>query len=198
MALLEILHYPNPLLKRKSVAVQSVTPELKKLADDMLETMYAAPGVGLAAPQVGELVRLLVIDTRPTDDDDQIDESRMTDLEKKVRYPVIIFNPEIVKSEDTTTYEEGCLSVPGFTEEVQRARWIEARGLDREGNPLVIQTDGLLAICLQHEMDHLEGKLFIDRISFVKSERIKSKIKKYGYPKDDEADDQDDHNRSAL
>lgn len=193
MALLEILHYPNPLLKRKSVAVTTVTPELQKLADDMLETMYAAPGVGLAAPQVGELVRLLVIDTRPTDDNDQVDESRMTDLEKKVKYPVIIFNPEIVKTEGTTTYEEGCLSVPGYTEEVQRANWIEAHGLDREGNKLVIQTDGLLAICLQHEMDHLEGKLFIDRISFVKSERIKSKIKKYGYP-----DGQDDESRSAL
>jgi peptide deformylase len=156
--------------------------------------MYAAPGIGLAAPQVGELVRLLVIDTRPTDDNDQVDESRMTELEKAVQYPVIIFNPEIVKSEGVTTYEEGCLSVPGYTEEVQRAKWIEAHGLDKDGKKLIIQTDGLLAICLQHEMDHLEGKLFIDRISFVKSERIKSKIKKYGYPDNDP----DDENRSAL
>jgi peptide deformylase len=194
MALLEILHYPNPLLKRKSVPVDKVDSRLQKLAEDMLETMYAAPGIGLAAPQVGELVRLLVIDTRPTDDNDQVDESRMTELEKAVQYPVIIFNPEIVKSEGVTTYEEGCLSVPGYTEEVQRAKWIEAHGLDKDGKKLIIQTDGLLAICLQHEMDHLEGKLFIDRISFVKSERIKSKIKKYGYPDNDP----DDENRSAL
>jgi peptide deformylase len=108
---------------------------------------------------------------------------------------VIIFNPEIVKKEGTTTYEEGCLSVPGYTEEVQRAKWIEAHGLDREGKPLIIQTDGLLAICLQHEMDHLEGKLFIDRISFIKSERIKSKIKKYGYPS---SEDEDNDKSSAL
>lgn len=194
MALLEILHYPNPLLKRKSLPVEKVTPELQKLADDMLETMYAAPGVGLAAPQVGELVRLLVIDTRPTDEDGNVDEARMTELERKVSFPIVIFNPEIVKKEGTTTYEEGCLSVPGYTEEVQRAKWIEAHGLDREGRPLVIQTDGLLAICLQHEMDHLEGKLFIDRISFVKSERIKSKIKKYGYPTSDD----DSEKNSAL
>jgi peptide deformylase len=194
MAKLKIYAFPDIVLTKKAAPIERVDQSYFKLADDMLETMYAAPGIGLAAPQVGELVRLLVIDTRPTDDNDQVDESRMTELEKAVQYPVIIFNPEIVKSEGVTTYEEGCLSVPGYTEEVQRAKWIEAHGLDKDGKKLIIQTDGLLAICLQHEMDHLEGKLFIDRISFVKSERIKSKIKKYGYPDNDP----DDENRSAL
>lgn len=193
MSKLEILKYPNPLLKRKSVPVEKVTPELQTLADNMLETMYDAPGVGLAAPQVGELVRLLVIDTRPTDDDGRFVTDEMTDLEQKVQFPVIIFNPEIVVKEGETSYEEGCLSVPGFIEDVKRANYVEAHGLDREGNPLVIKTDGLLAICLQHELDHLEGKLFIDRISFVKSERIKSRIKKHGYEQDDS-----EESRSAL
>ncbi len=194
MATLEILKYPDARLKKKSVAVKKVTPELRQLAENMLETMYAAPGVGLAAVQVGELVRLLVIDTRPTDDDDQVVEEKMTELERKVKYPVVIFNPEIVVKDGATTYEEGCLSVPGFIEEVKRANYIEAQGLDIEGNPQTIKTDGLLAICLQHEMDHLEGKLFIDRISFVKSDRIKSKIKKHGY-----ADNtSEDESQSAL
>lgn len=193
MAILEILRYPDQRLKRKSVPVETVTPELQKLADDMLETMYDAPGVGLAAPQVGELIRLLVIDTRPTDDDGNVILEKMTELEKQVQFPIIIFNPEITKKEGSTTYEEGCLSVPGFIEEVKRANYVEAKGLDRSGQPLTIKTDGLLAICLQHELDHLEGKLFIDRISFVKSERIKSKIKKHGY-----VDEQPEESRSAL
>lgn len=193
MAILEILKFPDARLKRKSLAVDKVTPEYQKLAQDMLETMYAAPGIGLAAPQVGVLIRMLVIDTRPTDDNEQVIEEDMTELERKVNFPVVIFNPEIVAKEGSTTYEEGCLSVPGFTEEVKRANYVEAHGLDINGNKLVIKTDGLLAICLQHELDHLEGKLFIDRISFLKSERIKSKIKKYGYPESD-----NDESTSAL
>lgn len=186
MAKLEILRYPDARLKRKSVAVESVTPEMQKLAEDMLETMYEAPGVGLAAPQVGELIRMLVIDTRPTDEDGNVLLEKMTELERQVKFPIVIFNPEIFIKDGTTSYEEGCLSVPGFTEEVKRAKYIEARGLDINGNPFEIKTDGLLAICLQHEMDHLEGKLFIDRISFVKSERIKAKIKKHGYSDEQE------------
>lgn len=192
MALLEILKYPDPRLKKKSLPVESVTPELRRLAEDMLETMYAAPGVGLAAPQVGRLVRLLVIDTRPMDEGGRVDETRMTELEKAVSYPIVIFNPEIVHREGETTYEEGCLSVPGYTESVERAGLVRARGLDKDGKSLEIQTDGLLAICLQHEMDHLEGKLFIDRISFVKSSLIRSRIRKHGYSGGDE------ENRRAL
>lgn len=185
MAILEILKFPDPRLKRKSLPVEKVTPEYQELAQDMLETMYAAPGIGLAAPQVGALIRMLVIDTRPLDDEEQVVEEKMTELERKVKFPVVIFNPEIVEKEGATTYDEGCLSVPGFIEEVKRANYVEAHGLDINGDKLVIKTDGLLAICLQHELDHLEGKLFIDRISFVKSERIKSKIKKHGYPEPD-------------
>ena len=195
MAILEILRFPDPRLKKKSVAVKEVTEELRTLAKNMVETMYAAPGVGLAAPQVGELVRLLVIDTRPTDEHGNTALEKMTELEKTIQFPVVIFNPEIKLKEGDTTYEEGCLSVPGFYEEVKRANYVEARGLDIDGNPFEIKTDGLLAICLQHEMDHLEGKLFIDRISFLKSEKIKAKIRKHGY--EDEADE-DSASSSAL
>lgn len=180
--ILEILKYPDPRLRRKGVAVKEVTPELKQLAENMIETMYAERGIGLAAPQVGESIRLLVIDTRPRDEDGQVTDEGMSDLERAVPQPIVIFNPEIYKSEGKTTYDEGCLSVPGFYETVERKLYIEAKGLDINGQEFVIKTDGLLAICLQHEMDHLEGKLFIDRLSFVKSNRIKSRIQKHGYP----------------
>lgn len=180
--ILEILKYPDPRLRRKGVAVKEVTPELKQLAENMIETMYAERGIGLAAPQVGESIRLLVIDTRPRDEDGQVTDEGMSDLEREVPQPIVIFNPEIYKSEGKTTYDEGCLSVPGFYETVERKLYIEAKGLDINGQEFVIKTDGLLAICLQHEMDHLEGKLFIDRLSFVKSNRIKSRIQKHGYP----------------
>ena len=179
---LEILKFPDPRLRKKGVAITSVTPELKKLADDMVETMYDENGIGLAAPQVGESVRLLVIDTRPRDEDDNIVTEGLTELELAVPQPLVIFNPVITKAEDKTTFEEGCLSVPGFFETVERALYIEATYLDIEGKQQTIKTDGLLAICLQHEMDHLEGKLFIDRLSFLKSSRIKTRITKHGYP----------------
>ena len=179
---LEILKFPDPRLRKKGVAVSAVTPELKKLAENMLETMYAERGIGLAAPQVGESVRLLVIDTRAKNEDGSVDLSGMTELEQKVTQPLVIFNPEITLTREKTTYEEGCLSVPGFYETVDRALYIEAKGLDIHGKEFTIKTDGLLAICLQHEMDHLEGKLFIDRLSFLKSNRIKTRIQKHGYP----------------
>jgi peptide deformylase len=186
----EVLRFPDPRLRKKALSVSAVTPELQGLADDMLETMYAENGIGLAAPQVGESVRLLVIDTRPTDEDGHPTDEGMTDLERQVKQPIVIFNPEIIVAQEKTKYDEGCLSVPGYFESVERSRYIEAKGLDRDGRELVIRTDGLLAICLQHEMDHLEGKLFIDRLSFVKSERIKSKIKKTGYPSPQEVDEE--------
>lgn len=184
---LEVLKFPDPRLRKKGVAVAEVTPELKKLAEDMIETMYSEHGIGLAAPQVGQSVRLLVIDTRPRDEDGNPTTEGMTELEAQVLQPIVIFNPEIQVKQEKTTYEEGCLSVPGFFETVERARYIEATGLDIEGKPFTIKTDGLLAICLQHEMDHLEGKLFIDRLSFVKSNRIKTRIQKHGYPTAEEA-----------
>lgn len=186
----EVLKYPDARLRKKGVAVESVTPELKKLADDMVETMYDENGIGLAAPQVGESVRLLVIDTRPRDEDGNPTTEGMTELEAQVAQPIIIFNPEVKVAKEKTTYEEGCLSVPGFFETVERARYVEVTGLDREGKELKITTDGLLAICLQHEMDHLEGKLFIDRLSFVKSNKIKNRIQKHGYPTPEEAADE--------
>jgi peptide deformylase len=185
---LEILKFPDPRLRKKGVAITEVTPELKKLAEDMVETMYDENGIGLAAPQVGQSVRLLVIDTRPHDENEQPTTEGLTDLEKAVQQPLVIFNPVITKSQDKTTFEEGCLSVPGFFETVERALYIEATYLDIEGKEQILKTDGLLAICLQHEMDHLEGKLFIDRLSFLKSNRIKSRIQKHGYPTVDEVE----------
>ena len=182
MALLEILKFPDPRLRQKSKEIKVVTPELQKLAEDMLETMYHSNGIGLAAPQVGHLVRLLVIDVRPTNAEGEYAPEEMSELEQKIDHPITIFNPEIVKREGTTTYQEGCLSVPTYYETVERAEYIEVKGLDIDGNEVLYKTDGLLAICFQHEIDHLDGKLFIDRLSFVKSSRIKNKIKKQGYP----------------
>lgn len=195
--ILEILKYPDARLRRKGEAVPSVTPELKTLAENMIETMYDENGIGLAAPQVGESVRLLVIDTRPRDDEGNPTKEGLTELEQVVEQPIVIFNPEIKVASDKTTYEEGCLSVPGFFETVERARYVEAVGLGLDGQPISIKTDGLLAICLQHEMDHLEGKLFIDRLSFLKSSKIKNRIQKHGYPTDEEAAEARERRKAA-
>lgn len=181
MAILEILKFPDPRLRKKGVEVQEVTPELQQFARDMLETMYSFKGIGLAAAQVDRQIRLLVVDTRPRENG-RYKPEEMTELEKAIAQPMMIFNPVITKKEGKTTYDEGCLSVPTYFETVERFNWIELKGLDVDGKEFTIQTDGLLAICLQHEIDHLDGKLFIDRLSPVKSMRIKSKIKKFGYP----------------
>ena len=183
----EILKYPDARLRRKGEKVDSVTPELKTLSEDMIETMYDENGIGLAAPQVGESVRLIVLDTRPQDDDGNPTTEGLTEMEAAVTQPIVLFNPEIVVAKDKTQYEEGCLSVPGFFETVDRAQYVEIKGLDGNGKVIEIKTDGLLAICLQHEMDHLEGKLFIDRLSFIKSSKIKNRIQKHGYPSAEEA-----------
>lgn len=184
---LEILTYPNPLLREVSEPVTEFGPELKKLIDDMLETMYDANGIGLAAAQVGKLIQLLVIDTRPRDFESQRDESDdQTELERKIRQPLILINPEIVKGEGKTTFDEGCLSVPSFFETVERFEKIEVKAFDSDGKEFHFETDGLLAICIQHEMDHLDGTLFIDHISFTKSNKIKNTIKKSGYPTKEE------------
>lgn len=183
---LEVLRYPDPRLRKKGLSVKEVTQEHRTLVKNMIETMYDENGIGLAAPQVGESVRLLVIDTRPLDENEKPTEEGLTELEKQVKQPLAIFNPVILAQKDLTDYEEGCLSVPGFFETVERANYVEVKGLDENGKELLIKTDGLLAICLQHEMDHLEGKLFIDRLSLLKSNKIKNKIKKTGYPSPDE------------
>lgn len=191
MSVLEILTYPNPILREVSKPVTEFNADLKKLAKDMLETMYDANGIGLAAPQVGELKRLLVIDTRPKLSAEDLEKQRyenddQTELEKKIPQPLVLINPQIVKGEGKTTFDEGCLSVPSFYETVERYDKVTIKAQDLDGKEFTLTTDGLLAICIQHEMDHLEGTLFIDHISFTKSNKIKNQIKKSGYPTKEE------------
>ena len=188
-AKLEILRFPDPRLRKKSVAVDAVSDEFRQLATDMLQTMYASKGIGLAAPQVNHQIRLLVVDTRARETDGRYDLSQLTDLEKQVEQPVVIFNPNVIEKDGKTSYEEGCLSVPGYFESVERADHIVVEGLNLDGEKFKFETDGLLAICIQHEIDHLDGKLFIDRLSPIKSNRIKAKIKKLGYTSSDEEEE---------
>lgn len=182
MAILEILKYPDPRLREVSKPVEKFDAKLKQLAKDMLETMYDENGIGLAAPQVGELLRMVVIDTRPRDTKGRYEKNEMAELEANIPQPLIIINPEIIKGEGKTTFSEGCLSVPSFFEDVERHKVIELKYQDLDGKTQILRADGLLAICIQHEMDHLEGTLFIDHLSFVKSNKIKNTIKKHGYP----------------
>ena len=161
MAILHILHYPDPRLRIKAMAVPAVDDEIRRLIDDMLETMYNAPGIGLAAPQVAVSKRLIVIDISEQKND-----------------PLCLVNPEIVEHEDIEQMEEGCLSVPGIYEVVERAARIKVRAMDREGNAVAMNVDGLLAVCIQHEIDHLEGKLFVDYLSEIKRKRIRKKVEK--------------------
>ncbi len=198
MAKLEVLTFPNPRLRHKALPIVKITPEIQQLAADMLETMYAERGIGLAAIQVGVEKRLLVMDIRPVGEDDRYDLNSLSELEKQVSMPLVILNPEIFKKQGRTSYEEGCLSVPGYYETVNRDEYIEVKGMDIDGKPLSLKLDGLLAICMQHEIDHLDGKVFIDRLSPIKSMRIKSKIKKFGYntKKADEDDETAGENAS--
>ncbi len=163
MALLTILEYPNPRLRIKADAMTAAdfTPGLQQTIDSMFETMYAAPGIGLAATQVDFHKRLLVID-----------------LSKDREEPLVFINPEILSKEGVATLEEGCLSVPGIFDEIVRAAKIRVRALDRHGNPFERECEDILAVCVQHEMDHLEGKLFVDYLSDLKRERIRKKLDK--------------------
>ena len=162
MAKLTILEFPDPRLRTRAVPVPVVDDGIRRLIDDMLETMYAAPGVGLAATQVDEHKRVLVVD-----------------VSKDQNRPLAFVNPEIVEREGSTEAEEGCLSVPGiFDTLTTRSERIVVRALDRQGQPFEIEADGLLAICIQHEMDHLEGKLFVDYLSDLKRTRIRKKLEK--------------------
>jgi peptide deformylase len=181
VAILKICTFPEEVLKQVAKPVKEFGEHLVKLTDDMLETMYAAPGIGLAAPQIGQSIRVTVIDVRYRDESGEVDTASMTELEKKVHFPLRLVNPVITKKDGKTTFEEGCLSVPGYTEIVQRVNYVELEAYTPLGEKIQIKTDGLLAICIQHEIDHLDGKLFIDRLSTVKRTLIKSKIKKYGY-----------------
>ena len=164
MSLRPILTLPDPRLKLVSTPVAKVTDETRALAADMLETMYEAPGIGLAAIQIGEPVRLMVVDVARKDEE---------------RRPMILVNPEIVwSSPERSIYEEGCLSIPEYFEEVERPAMVTIRFLDARGAECEMTADGVLATCLQHEIDHLDGILFIDHISKLKRDRILRKFKK--------------------
>ncbi len=161
MAILNILEFPDPRLRKKAVPVVDVDDDLRKLIDDMFETMYAAPGIGLAATQVDVHRRLLVSDISQEKDD-----------------PHVMINPEILERDGVAVTEEGCLSVPGYFEEVERAEHVRVRYLDRDGRQVEKAAEGLLAVCIQHEIDHLNGKLFVDYLSEAKRQRIRKKLMK--------------------
>lgn len=198
MAIREILKFPDPRLREVSTNVEVFNDELKTLVKDMLETMYDANGIGLAAPQVGVTQRVLVIDTRPKEEGtNRYTYEGMTELEKKVDQPLVLINPVVVSGEGKQTFDEGCLSVPSYYETVERYLKVVIRAQNVKGEFFEFETDGLLAVCVQHEMDHLEGKLFIDRISFVKSQKIKNQIKKNGYPKKKKSEDQEAPSRES-
>jgi len=162
MALLTILEFPDPRLRNEALPIKEVNDSIRKLADDMLETMYDAPGIGLAATQVNVQKRIVVIDV--SEDKSQ---------------PLVFINPEIeVIGNDFEEMDEGCLSVPGFYETVQRPDHIKVRALDRNGEPFELEDDDMLAVCIQHEIDHLDGKLFVDYLSPLKRQRIRKKLEK--------------------
>ncbi len=161
MAKLKILEFPDPRLRKKAAPVETVDDALRTLIDDMFETMYDAPGIGLAATQVDVHKRLLVTDVTPDRSD-----------------PHVLINPVITEKDGVTVTEEGCLSVPGYFEEVERAEHIRVKFLGRDGNETEMEAEGLLAVCIQHEMDHLEGKLFVDYLSEAKRTRIRKRLDK--------------------
>ncbi|MBF7728856.1 peptide deformylase [Pseudomonas sp. N040] len=162
MAILNILEFPDPRLRTKAKPVQVVDDALRQLIDDMFETMYAAPGIGLAATQVNVHKRLVVMD-----------------LSEDKSAPLVFINPEFaVLCEELEQYQEGCLSVPGFYEVVERPQKVRINALDRDGQAFELIAEGLLAVCIQHECDHLNGKLFVDYLSSLKRDRIKKKLEK--------------------
>jgi peptide deformylase len=161
MAILQILRYPDPRLHKVAKPVAAVDEEIRKLARNMAETMYAAPGVGLAATQVDVHKQLIVIDLSETRD--QL---------------LVLINPQILESRGKSDCEEGCLSVPGIFEKVSRAEWVKVRALDVNGKSYTLEATGMLSVCIQHEMDHLKGKVFVEYLSRLKQNRILSKLKK--------------------
>lgn len=161
MAILQILHYPDPRLRTVAKPVSMFGDEIQRLVADMFETMYAAPGIGLAATQVNIAKRILVTDTSRDGTD-----------------PRCFINPQIVELRGVEQMEEGCLSVPDVFETVERAEWVKVQAFDQHGTPFEVELDGLLAVCVQHEIDHLDGKLFVDRLSLLKRSRIRRKFEK--------------------
>ena len=161
MARLTILHYPDSRLRKPALPVEIVDDDVRALVADMLETMYAAPGIGLAATQVNVRKRIVVMD-----------------VSEEKNQPLAFINPTVLEREGESETEEGCLSVPGFYETVRRAERIRVSALDREGEPFELEASGLLAVCIQHEIDHLDGKLFVDYLSVLKRDRIRKKLEK--------------------
>ncbi len=159
MALLPILRYPDPRLHKKAAPVTTIDASIRKLAADMAETMYAAPGIGLAATQVDQHIRLIIID--------------VTDSKSRLQ---VFINPEIINKSGDCESEEGCLSVPGIYESVTRAEEVTVKAMDLDGQIFQLTTDGLLAVCIQHEIDHLNGKVFVNYLSRLKQQRIKEKL----------------------
>lgn len=162
MSLLDILYYPDAQLRRTAAAVDNVDGNIAQLVDHMFETMYAAPGIGLAATQVNVHQRVVVIDVSEENDS-----------------PIALINPEILAAEGEGEMQEGCLSIPGVYETVKRPSDIRVAAIDREGNPFEMDADGLLAVCIQHEVDHLNGKLFVDYLSTLKRNRIRKRMEKW-------------------
>lgn len=161
MALLEILHYPDKRLRKVAEPVKEVDDTIRKLVDDMFETMYEAPGIGLAATQVDVHQQVIVID-----------------ISAEKNQPLCLINPEILHAEGTEVCDEGCLSVPDIYESVERAATVTVRALNQNGEEFSVEADELLAVCIQHEMDHLKGKLFVDYLSSLKLQRVKKRLMK--------------------
>lgn len=191
MSILPIVHVPDPVLRRQSKPVERVDDDLRKFLDDMLETMYEAPGIGLAAVQVGEPLRIFTVDCakqpeedQEADDDQEVDEDQPagqldTDIAEPERDPIFLINPEIVAFSDAcNVYEEGCLSIPDYYADVERPANCTVKFLDRDGKQQLLEADGLLATVIQHEFDHLNGVLFIDHISKLKRDMVIRKFTK--------------------
>jgi peptide deformylase len=162
MAIRTILHFPDPRLRQKALPVTAVDEAVQTLVEDMFETMYSQQGIGLAATQINIQQRVIVID-----------------LSDKGNEPLCLINPEILEKHDVEQMEEGCLSVPGIYEVVQRAEHVTIKALNKQGEPFELEAGGLLAVCIQHEIDHLDGKLFVDYLSPLKRERIRKKLEKH-------------------
>jgi peptide deformylase len=169
MAVLKVRRYGDPVLRRRAAAIDAVTPEIRRLADDMIDTMYDEVGIGLAAPQIGAAVRLLVVG------------------DEEGRGAQVLVNPVITEQGGTVTAEEGCLSLPGFFAPVTRAQWVKLEAQDLDGQPISITARGLRSRVFQHEIDHLDGVLFIDRVDAVTRDRMKRRIKKDGFTEDPSA-----------